>query len=61
MSLHLQLNQRTLLAVECAQEKSSTLLMLLILVPRLAVNLLPTVVSKLNLAFDCGFPIMNHV
>jgi hypothetical protein len=44
VSLHLQLNQRTLVAVESAQEKSGTLLMELILVPRLAVNLLLVVV-----------------
>jgi hypothetical protein len=44
LSLLWQLNQRTLVAVECAQGKSSTLLMELILVPRLAVNLLLVVV-----------------
>ena len=40
MSLRLQLNQRTLVAVNTAKEKSCTLLLVVILVRRLAVNLL---------------------
>jgi hypothetical protein len=49
MSLHLQLNQRTLVAVECAQEKSCTLLLVFIMVRRIKE---PAAAGGLEIAFN---------
>jgi hypothetical protein len=49
MSLHLQLKQRTLVAVECAQEKSCTLLLVFIMVRRIKE---PAAAGGLEIAFN---------